>query len=249
VLMLSSASSTSCCTERENNCLLQFLAGLSQDGGLAASWRLGTDCCSWEGITCSSMVSKDAMVTDVLLASKRLEGSISPALGRLPGLLRLNLSHNSLSGGLPSEVMSSGSIIILDVSFNSLGRILPLSPPLTTGLKLPLQVLNISSNKFSTELPSLDGMAHLITLSASNNRFSGHIPTNFCTNLPSLAVLELSYNQFSGSIPPGLGNCSRLRVLKVGHNNLCGTIPDELFNAEYFNRVPLFSKRQFTWNT
>uniref|UniRef100_A0A0E0G1I1 Leucine-rich repeat-containing N-terminal plant-type domain-containing protein n=1 Tax=Oryza nivara TaxID=4536 RepID=A0A0E0G1I1_ORYNI len=241
VLMLSSASSTSCCTEHENNCLLQFLAGLSQDGGLAASWRLGTDCCSWEGITCSSMVSKDAMVTDVLLASKRLEGSISPALGRLPGLLRLNLSHNSLSGGLPSEVMSSGSIIILDVSFNSLGRILPLSPPLTTGLKLPLQVLNISSNKFSTELPSLDGMAHLITLSASNNRFSGHIPTNFCTNLPSLAVLELSYNQFSGSIPPGLGNCSRLRVLKTNssmlstsieclsfpNNNLHGTLEGE----------------------
>uniref|UniRef100_A0A0D3F0X4 Leucine-rich repeat-containing N-terminal plant-type domain-containing protein n=1 Tax=Oryza barthii TaxID=65489 RepID=A0A0D3F0X4_9ORYZ len=225
VLMLSSASSTSCCTEHENNCLLQFLAGLSQDGGLAASWRLGTDCCSWEGITCSSMVSKDAMVTDVLLASKRLEGSISPALGRLPGLLRLNLSHNSLSGGLPS-----GSIIILDVSFNSLGRILPPSPPLTTGLKLPLQVLNISSNKFSTELPSLDGMAHLISLSASNNRFSGHIPTNFCTNLPSLAVLELSYNQFSGSIPPGLGNCSRLRVLKClsfPNNNLHGTLEGE----------------------
>uniref|UniRef100_A0A0D9YMK0 Leucine-rich repeat-containing N-terminal plant-type domain-containing protein n=1 Tax=Oryza glumipatula TaxID=40148 RepID=A0A0D9YMK0_9ORYZ len=231
VLMLSSASSTSCCTEHESNCLLQFLEGLSQDGGLSMSWRLGTDCCSWEGITCSSTVSKVAMVTDVLLASKKLKGSISPALGRLPGLLRLNLSHNSLSGGLPSEIMSSGSIIILDVSFNSLGRILPPSPPLTTGLKLPLQVLNISSNKFSTELPSLDAMVHLVTLNASNNSFNGQIPTDFCTNSPSLAVLELSYNQFSGRIPPGLGNCSRLRVLNAGHNSLRGILPDELFNA------------------
>uniref|UniRef100_A0A0E0JVR1 Leucine-rich repeat-containing N-terminal plant-type domain-containing protein n=1 Tax=Oryza punctata TaxID=4537 RepID=A0A0E0JVR1_ORYPU len=231
VLMLSSASSTSCCAEHESNCLLQFLAGLSQDGGLAASWRHGRDCCSWEGITCSSTAGKVPTVTDVMLASKKLEGSISPALGRLSSLLHLNLSHNSLSGGLPSEVMSSGSIVILDISFNSLGGILPLSPPLTTGLKLLLQVLDISSNKFSMELPSLDAMAHLVVLNASNNSFSGHIPTNFWSNSPSLAVLELSYNQFSGSIPPELGNCSGLRLLKAGHNNLCGTLPDELFNA------------------
>lgn len=94
VLLLTLASPTSSCTEQEMSSLLQFLDGLLPDGGLPVSWQNGTDCCTWEGITCSA----DRTVTDVVLASKGLEGRISTSLGNLTGLLRLNLSH-SLSGG------------------------------------------------------------------------------------------------------------------------------------------------------
>ncbi|XP_073359051.1 tyrosine-sulfated glycopeptide receptor 1-like [Aegilops tauschii subsp. strangulata] len=221
-------SPTSSCTEQEKDSLLRFLAELSQDGGLSASWRNVTDCCKWEGIACR----QDRTVIDVLLPSKGLEGHISRSLGALTGLQHLYLSDNSLSGGLPLELLSSSSIAVIDVSFNQLSGTLhelPSSTPIR-----PLQVLNISSNLFAGQFPcaTWKAMENLMALNASNNSFTGKIPTRFCNNSsPSLTVLDLCFNKFSGSIPQGVGDCSKLRVLRTGDNYLSGTLPDELFNA------------------
>jgi hypothetical protein len=72
VLLICLASPTSSCTEQEKNTLLQFLEGLSEDGGLAASWKDGTDCCTWEGIFCGAELT----VERVLLPSMGLQGHI-----------------------------------------------------------------------------------------------------------------------------------------------------------------------------
>ncbi|KAF8653892.1 hypothetical protein HU200_062028 [Digitaria exilis] len=220
-------SISSACTEQEKRSLLQFLTGLSQDGGLAASWHNGTDCCLWEGITCNGKRG----IREVSLPSRGLEGHISPSLGDLHGMLRLNLSGNTLAGPLPDQLMGSSSIVSLDVSFNHLSgglQELPSSTP-----DRPLQVLNISSNFFAGVFPSTtwEKTRNLVALNASNNSFSGWIPSSVCISSPDMTMLDLSYNQFSGYINPGLGKCSALRVLKAGHNNITGTLPDELFNA------------------
>lgn len=130
-------SLNSACTEQEKTFLLHFLTGLSRDGDLSTSWQNGADCCTWEGITCNG----NREVTEVSLASRGLEGHVSPSLGSLKGLLRLNLSINSLSGSLPFEVMSSSTLVSLDVSFNRLSGVLQELPPSIPGL--PLKVLNI----------------------------------------------------------------------------------------------------------
>ena len=48
---------SSCSSRRSSplakSSLLLFLARLSQDGGLAASWRSSTDCCTWDGVACN----------------------------------------------------------------------------------------------------------------------------------------------------------------------------------------------------
>ncbi|KAF8685365.1 hypothetical protein HU200_043989 [Digitaria exilis] len=228
------ASLATSCTEQERSSLLEFITELSYDGGLISSWENITDCCKWEGITCSL----DMTVTGVTLASRRLQGHISASLGNLNGLLCLNLSHNLLSGTIPLELMSSKSIVVLDVSFNQLnGDLQELQP----SALLPLQVLNISSNKFTERFPSSpwEVMKSLVVLNASNNSFTGQIPTKVCFNAPSLVVLELSYNHFSGSIPPELGNCYTLTSLKAGHNNLSGTLPDALFNISSLEHLSL----------
>ncbi|KAI4968274.1 hypothetical protein ZWY2020_060011 [Hordeum vulgare] len=224
VLLVCLAPPISCCTEQENGPLLQFLAELSQDGGLTASWRNGTDCCKWEGITCR----QDGTVINVLLPSKGLEGHISQSLGILTGLQYLDLSDNSLSGGLPLGLLASSSITTLDVSFNQLNGTLHELPSSTPGR--PLQVLNISSNLFAEQFPSTTWktMENLIAINASNNSFTGQIPTQFCSTSPSLTVLDLCFNKFSGSVPPGLGDCSKLRELRAGFNKLSGQIPQSI---------------------
>uniref|UniRef100_J3L9N9 non-specific serine/threonine protein kinase n=1 Tax=Oryza brachyantha TaxID=4533 RepID=J3L9N9_ORYBR len=229
VLFISFTPLTSSCTEQDRSSLLKFLRELSQDGGLAASWQDGTDCCNWDGISCS----QDRTVTDVSLASRSLQGHISPSLGNLTGLLRLNLSHNLLSGALPQELVSSSSITVIDISFNILDGGLNELPSSTPTSTRPLQVLNISSNLFTGRFPSSvwEVMKNLVALNISSNKFTGEIPTHFCDSSPNLTVLDLCYNQFSGGIPSGLGNCSMLKVLKAGQNNLSGALPDEFFNA------------------
>ncbi|CAL4971334.1 unnamed protein product [Urochloa decumbens] len=230
LLLLSIASLASSCNEQEKVYLLKFLTGLSQDNGLTASWQDETDCCEWEGITCSG----DGAVVEVSLAYRGLEGCISPSLGDLTNLQSLNLSYNSFTGDLPSELLASSSIVVLDVSFNHLSRVLqPQESNCSVSSYRPLQVLNISSNLFTGEFPSevWEISSNLIVLSASNNSFQGLMPSSFCISSLSFAVLDLTHNKFSGSIPAGLGKCSALRVLKAGHNSLSGSLTDELFNA------------------
>jgi Leucine-rich repeat (LRR) protein len=237
VVLLSFTSPTSSCTEQEESSLIGFLDGLLQggNGSLCMSWVKRTDCCKWEGITCSS----DGTVTDVLLAAKGLQGHISPLLGNLTGLLHLNLSHNLLNGNLPMELLFSRSIIVLDVSFNRLDGSLPELQSSSGGF--PLQVLNISSNLFTGQFSSKlwEAMKNIVALNASNNSFTGQIPSSICINSPSLAILDLSYNQFSGSIPPELGNCSKLREFKAGYNNFNGALPEELFSATSLEHLSL----------
>ncbi|XP_051195023.1 receptor-like protein 2 [Lolium perenne] len=231
VLLISLVSPIDSCTHQERDSLLQILAEL----GLAVSWRRNTDCCTWEGITCN----QDRKVTDVSMASRRLQGSISPFLGNLTALLRLNLSHNLLSGGLPLELVQSSSIIVLDVSFNRLtGDLIEL--PSSTPAQ-PLQVLDISSNLFTGRFPSTtwEVTKSLVVLNASTNSFTGQIPTTPCVSAPYFAMLDLSFNKFSGNIPPGLSNCSKMTLLSAGHNQLSGILPDELFNVTSLEHLSL----------
>jgi hypothetical protein len=106
-------SPVSCCKEEEKTSLFGFLDGLSQASALNTSWKNDTNCCLWQGVTCN----EDGTVMDISLASRGLEGHISPSLGNLTGLLRLNLSENSLSCELPPEQLWSSSIVVLDVNF------------------------------------------------------------------------------------------------------------------------------------
>ncbi|GJM90238.1 hypothetical protein PR202_ga06499 [Eleusine coracana subsp. coracana] len=194
--------------------------------------------------TATSGKASPATVMEVSLGFlwhlKDLKG-ISHLLSNLTNMMHLNLSYNSLSGGLPPELLFSGSISVLDnVSFNRLGGSLQDLSSLTVSEK-PLQVLNISSNLFKGEFPSVtwEKTRSLVALNASNNSFQGQIPSSFCITSPSFQVLDLSHNQFSGDIPTGLGNCSTLKVLKVGHNKLSGTLPNELFNATSLEHLSL----------
>ena len=95
------------------------------------------------------------------------------AFSGMPGLSSLDLSSNSLSGGVP-------------LAFRQLPN---------------LQILSLGGNQMSGEIDSgaLDGLASLQQVSLRRNAFSGPLPNFF--NCTALTSLDLEDNWFSGGIP------------------------------------------------
>ncbi|XP_022843141.1 receptor-like protein 2 [Olea europaea var. sylvestris] len=63
---------------------------------------------------------------------------------------------------------------------------------------------------------------------ASNNSFSGSIPSSVSRFSPSIVRLDFSKNDFVGPISHDFGQCHNLLRLRAGFNNLSGAIPNEL---------------------
>ncbi|XP_048420775.1 receptor-like protein 2 isoform X2 [Pyrus x bretschneideri] len=179
----------------------------------------------------------DGRVTHVSLPSKLLQGSVSRSLGSLTHLLHLNLSHNLLSGPLGAGLFWSFSCLeILDLSDNLLSRELPLF--LSSSY---IQTVDLSNNQFNATIPSsfLQQAWNLSSLNVSNNHLTGQIPSSICLRSSSLRVLDFSHNNFSGPIPPGLGNCSELEVFRAGDNSLSGSLPADIYNAQALQEISL----------
>lgn len=88
-----------------------------------AAWADGSSPCSaggtWRGVTCS----REQRVATLDLSGLGLEGSLPPQLAALHALERLNLSGNSLHGGLPSAWLQRDALPALrsaDLSLNQL---------------------------------------------------------------------------------------------------------------------------------
>ncbi|KAF8031312.1 hypothetical protein BT93_D0493 [Corymbia citriodora subsp. variegata] len=92
---------------------------------------------------------------------------------------------------------SNGSMIYLDLSFNSLSGAIPES----YGTMSFLQVLNLG-----------------------HNELTGTIPESF-GGLKSVGVLYLCYNRLQGFLPGSLGSLSFLNDLDISNNKLTGPIP------------------------
>ncbi|WVZ77888.1 hypothetical protein U9M48_025689 [Paspalum notatum var. saurae] len=233
----------SSCTGQEKTSLLEFLAGLSQDSSLAKSWQEdGTDCCKWEGVTCNG----NKTVIQVSLPSRGLKGRIAPSLGNLTGLQHLNLSYNSLYGGLPQELVSSSSMVVLDVSFNQLnGDLHELSS--STSVQWPLQgvldgkhifklsnlvILDLGENNFTGRIPDTIGqLRRLQEIDLDFNNMYGELPSSL-SNCTDLIMINLRNNGFSGELAKvNFSNLENLKTLDLAWNNFIGTIPESIYSC------------------
>ncbi|KAF7063108.1 hypothetical protein CFC21_069638 [Triticum aestivum] len=110
----------------------------------------------------------------------------------------IDLSCNSLTGEIPTDITS------LDALMN----------------------LNLSSNKLSGQIPNMIGaMQSVVSLDLSENKLSGEIPPSL-SSLASLEALNLSYNNLSGRIPSGRQldtlNSDNPSLIYIGNSGLCG---------------------------
>ena len=135
----------------------------------------------------------------------------------------LDLSHNFLSGPIPSEVSQLKNINNLILTGNQLSGEIPDG----IGECTVLQGLWLDNNLFEGTIPqSLSNIKGLIALHLSRNKLSGTIP-NAMGTMYGLQELYLAHNNLSGRIPTLLDNLTSLLELDLSFNNLQGEVPQE----------------------
>ncbi|WCJ31719.1 Leucine-rich receptor-like protein kinase family protein [Euphorbia peplus] len=135
-------------------------------------------------------------------------------------LVHFSLKGNYKISGDMSLVSSCNNLQFLDLSSNNFSTSLP-----SFGDCLALEHLDISSNKFNGDLGrAIGGCGNLNFINVSNNQFSGVIPGGIPTR--KLQFLYLGENQFQGEIPLHLLDaCPGLVELDLSTNNLSGSVP------------------------
>ncbi|KAK4594654.1 hypothetical protein RGQ29_018372 [Quercus rubra] len=239
---LSFNSSTPLCHSHQSSALLHFRNSFSVgDSDLHCdyysyppknSWKMGTDCCGWDGVTCDTMTGH---VIAVDLTCSRLQGPIHPntTLFSLRHLQRLNLAYNdfhgstisskfggfanlthlnlnghsipspSFAGNVPSEISHLSKLVSLDLSYNYDMRI---------------------------ETPSLkrlvQNLTHLTELVLDHVNKSSVSPNSFMNLSSSLTSLSLRYCGLKGRFPDNIFHLPNIQLLYLSYNyNLTGSLP------------------------
>ncbi|XP_008229398.1 PREDICTED: probable LRR receptor-like serine/threonine-protein kinase At4g08850 [Prunus mume] len=238
ILMLVSSclAPSASAVEQEAEALLNWKASLDNTSlSLLSSW-VGNSTCNWDGIGCNNIRS----ITHVNLTGSGLRGTLhSFSFSSFPSLLSLNLSHNSISGTIPSEIGFLKSLQILDLSENNLNG----SIPHEVGLLGNLTILSLHNNELSGNIPlEICMLNSLSVIHIEKNNLTGSIPESI-GNLSNLNVLDLGENNFSGSIPSSIGNLTKLKELYLMGNQLTGTIPNEVGKLKFLTRLGLVNNR------
>ncbi|CAJ1785296.1 unnamed protein product [Sphenostylis stenocarpa] len=207
----------------EANALLKWKASLDNNSQASLSSWNGNNPCNWLGIACDESNS----VSNINLTRVGLRGTLqSFNFSLLPNILILNMSYNSLSGSIPSQIEELSNLNTLDLSTNKLFG----SIPNTISNLTKLKYLNLSVNGLSGPIPTDVGkLQSLLTFDIFTNNLSGPIPPSLGT-LPLLESIHLFENKLSGPIPASLGNLSRLTMLSLSSNQLTGSIPPHIGN-------------------
>ncbi|XVF81980.1 hypothetical protein PTKIN_Ptkin16aG0006200 [Pterospermum kingtungense] len=178
----------------------------------------------------------ESSLNQVSLSDNKLGANMNNPISTSPGTsLRkiqvLDLSHNSFSGELTSDIGVLSSLQFLNLSRNSLtGPV-----PGTVGKLKALNVLDLSQNQLNGSIPmEIEGAYSLKDLRLNANLLEGKIPTSIgnCTLLTSLII---SQNNLSGSIPADIGKLTNLQNVDLSFNRLAGILPKQLANLPHLS--------------
>uniref|UniRef100_A0A0D9WMQ2 non-specific serine/threonine protein kinase n=1 Tax=Leersia perrieri TaxID=77586 RepID=A0A0D9WMQ2_9ORYZ len=202
--------------------LLSFSSGVH---GNLSNWGSSAAMCSWTGIRCDPHSGR---VIWLLLSKSNLTGVISPAIGNLSMLERLELNDNLLSGDLPPELSSLSRLKELSLHHNFFNGMIPEM----LGLLTSITYLTLDGNNLTGDIPEsiFCNCSSLTIIGMSSNSLTGEIPLRPRCRLPELRQLNLFRNRLSGVIPPALSNCTKLQWLLLQNNSLSGELPPEMFS-------------------
>ncbi|KAK8603139.1 hypothetical protein V6N13_085332 [Hibiscus sabdariffa] len=207
------------CPHDQSHALIQFNNSFSihcSDGweynynvpkAKTVSWKEGTDCCLWDGVTCDA---KTGNVIGLDLSSSCLVGPFpsNSSLFLLRHLRQLNLAHNYFSlSPVASQFGELTSLTHLNISWSGFIG------------KVPLEISHLS------KLSSLDlsGFYDLV--------LEGHVFESVVRNLTQLRHLVLS-DVIMFSVEPAsfLNMSSYITTLILEGNGLQGKFPEDVFH-------------------
>ncbi|OWM85827.1 hypothetical protein CDL15_Pgr012077 [Punica granatum] len=152
-----------------------------------ASWKNGTGCCSWDGVTCHRATN---YVTGLDLSRSWLQGTFhsNSMLFSLPNLRWLNLAGCNFYGSQISPKLPS-TLTSLSLGFCDLRGIFPLAIFHFANLR----GLSLFQNIYPKgTISRANWTSPLISLDLSDTNFHGSIPTSL-RNLTSVEHLDLWY--------------------------------------------------------
>ncbi|KAH6776719.1 hypothetical protein C2S52_014280 [Perilla frutescens var. hirtella] len=200
---------------------------------LLKNWSNHTSICRWTGVTCGT---KHRRVTALNLSGLGLVGTIPPPLGNLTFLRSLDISSNTFTGFIPSELSKLRRLEKINVGCNNLGGEIP--PWL--GALPELRHVYLNNNTFSGRIPtSLFNNSRLQNLDMGYNFLDGNVAEEI-GNLYSLKSLNLAGNQLRGFMPNGIFNISSLVEIDVRYNRLGGELPNDFCSND--NITPKLKK-------
>ncbi|XP_058111610.1 putative receptor-like protein kinase At3g47110 [Magnolia sinica] len=220
------ASSAHFSNETDHLALLHF-KDLITDGPLhsLSSWNHTLHFCRWQGVTCGGRRHPQRVIA-LILTDKNLVGPISPFIGNLTFLKRIDLANNSFSGLIPEQMGQLFRLRFLALYNNTLAGEIPTN--LTYCSKL--EFLYLHHNRLAGRIPTeIGSLSKLTVLVLGENNLTGSIPLSL-GNLSSLSYLYLTTNSLDGSIPDDLGRLASLERFDIAENELSGKIPPQLYN-------------------
>jgi hypothetical protein len=147
LFLLHSAANVGGVLEQDDrSVLLVFKAGVTGNPmGALAGWG-SPDVCNWTGVACDEVTHR---VVNLTLSEQNLSGKVSPTLGNLSHLRKLDLSRNHFAGSVPPELGNLSRLTCLDLSENFFGGVVP--PQL--GKLTQLEELSLSGNQLEGSIP------------------------------------------------------------------------------------------------
>ncbi|KAF2948534.1 hypothetical protein DAI22_01g043200 [Oryza sativa Japonica Group] len=224
-----------------------------------SSWKLNTDCCHWEGVTCDTSsgqvtaldlsyynlqspggldpaVFNLTTLRNLSLAGNDFNRTVLPSFGfqRLTKLLRLDLSEAGFFGQIPIGIAHLKNLRALDLSFNYLFFQEPSFQTIVANLS-NLRELYLDKVGITSEPTWSVALAHSVpllqNLSLSQCDLGGTIHRSF-SQLRSLVVINLNYNGISGRVPEFFADFFLLSDLALSGNNFEGQFPTKIFQVE-----------------
>ncbi|KAH0706180.1 hypothetical protein KY290_012003 [Solanum tuberosum] len=197
----------------------------------------------------------------ISLHGNKLTGKVPPSLINCKYLTLLDLGNNQLNDTFPNWLGNLPDLQILSLRSNKFHG--PIKSSGNTDLFARLQILDLSSNGFSGNLPislfgNLQSMKKIdestTTPEYVSDEFAGYYDylTTITTKgqdynsvriLDSNMIINLSKNRFEGHIPNIIGDLVGLRTLNLSHNVLEGHIPASLQNLSVLESLDISSNK------